>query len=112
MHRPYGVILKCFLFALVIGIITQLTVAAGFIRWATAQGSDYSSKFWQVATDTWHQDGLTAFLICMATSLIVYLVIRKFTAHQKTAEKIITWFLIPITLLYSLIMYPNFADYL
>ncbi|WP_085904460.1 hypothetical protein [Kiloniella majae] len=112
MHRPYGVIIKCFLSALIVGIITQLAATAGFVRWAGAQGNDHVSEFWQIAKDTWHLNGLTAFLIFMAISLISYLIIRKFATHQKTAEKVITWLLIPITLLYSLIMYPNFADYL
>ncbi len=112
MHRHYGVIIKCFLSALIIGTVTQLTSTAGFVRWAAAQGNNFSSSYWTIVKDRWHTDGLTTFLICMASSLIIYLIIRKFTTQQETAEKIITWSLIPITLIYSVIMYPNFSDYL
>ncbi|WP_421780880.1 hypothetical protein [Kiloniella litopenaei] len=89
-----------------------MAVTAGFIRWAAAQGNDYRSNYWDLVQDSWHNNGLTTFLICMASSLIIYLIIRKFTTHQETAEKIITWLIVPITLIYSVIMYPNFSDYL
>ncbi|WP_417429835.1 hypothetical protein [Kiloniella sp.] len=112
MHRHYGVIIKCFLSALILGIVTQLAFTAGFVRWSATQGNDFSANYWMIVKDTWHNDGLTTFLICMASSLIIYLIIRKFTAQQETAEKIITWLIIPITLIYSVIMYPNFSDYL
>ncbi len=112
MNRPYSVIIKCFLSALIIGTTTQLATTAGFVRWADAQGNDYKSQFWNIVADSWHHNGLTAFLVSMASSLIIYLIIKKFTTQQKTAEKIITWLLIPITLIYSVIMYPNFSDYL
>jgi len=112
MHRHYSALGKCFIAALIAGIFAQLSSTASFMRWSAAQGNNYSSEFWDIAISTWHQDGLTMFLIWGVVSLVTYLLLTRLMAHRETAEKTITWLIIPITLIFSLLMYQGFKIYL
>ncbi len=52
------------------------------------------------------------FLIWAVASLVTYLLLTRLMAHRETAEKTITWLIIPITLIFSLLMYQGFKIYL
>ncbi|MEH6632790.1 MAG: hypothetical protein V7776_18380 [Halopseudomonas aestusnigri] len=112
MQQHTKAIITCLLTALLAGLVTQLMSTAGFIRWSAQQGSDYSGEFWSIVSSTWVKGGLTMFLIWAGVSLTAYFILVRLTTLQETAEKIIIRLSIILTVLYSVVMYPNFSDYL